>query len=405
MNKLWKILSAMLVTAIVTAMFALPAFAADYADDDKATGGTTTFQKYFVVKKDVEFPSVEFTYTIGTGAAIGPAAGKMEVFAGVDADKVTVGTADFTTTPAQADVYDSVQTNDILTLGADEKYAKKTVTIDFSAVKFAEPGVYRYTLQENPCANPAINCDSTVYSVDVYVIDTNGKLSVAAYTIHTGTDAPDSTAGTTATAVTGKIDGIVNKYPTAGLYVGKVVAGNQGSRDKYFKITVSLTGLVPGSVLTVDLANADPASGTNTATAEAYRNLTNATSLTANNSGEISQNFYIQNGQYIAIYGITSGAEYIVTEDYEDYESVDSKTTPFTISSKTFNGDKEGTFGTEDIYTGFTNTRNGVIPTGVLMAIGPVVVIGIIVVGGIVFLAVRNTKRKASEVAEDEADS
>ena len=404
MNKLRKILSAMLVTAIVTAMFALPAFAADYADADQATGGTTTFKKYFVVKKDVEFPSVEFTYTIGTGTAIGPAAKKMEVFAGVDADKVTVGTADFTTTPAQADVYDSVQNNDILTLGADEKYAKKTVTIDFSAVKFAEPGVYRYTLQENPCANPAINCDSTVYSVDVYVIDTNGTLSVANYIIHDGTDAPASTTGTT-TAAADKIDGIVNKYPTTGLYVGKVVAGNQGSRDKYFKITVSLTNLVPGSVLKVDLNKADAVSGSNAATASAYRAQANATTLTADTNGDISQNFYLQNGQYIAIYGVTAGAGYIVTEDAEDYASVNSETTSFTIDGKTFNGAVSGTFASADIYTGFTNTRNGVIPTGVLMAIGPVVVIGIIVVGGIVFLAVRNTKRKASEVAEDEADS
>ena len=211
MNKLRKILSAMLVTAIVTAMIALPAFAADYADADQATGGTTTFKKYFVVKEDVEFPSVEFTYTIGTGTAIGPATGKMEVFAGVDAGNVTVGTADFTTTPAPADVYDTVQTGDTLALGADEKYAKKTVTIDFSAVKFAEPGVYRYTLQEDASTNPAIECDRTIYSVDVYVIDTNGTLSVAAYIIHDGTDAPDSTTGTTATAVAGTAPPMVYK--------------------------------------------------------------------------------------------------------------------------------------------------------------------------------------------------
>ena len=38
------------------------------------------------------------------------------------------------------------------------------------------------------------------------------------------------------------------------------------------------------------------------------------------------------------------------------------------------------------------------------MSVGPVVIVGLIVAGGIVFLAVRNTKRKAMEAAEADSD-
>ena len=58
---------------------------------------------------------------------------------------------------------------------------------------------------------------------------------------------------------------------------------------------------------------------------------------------------------------------------------------------------------TTDIHTGFTNDKEGTVPTGVLMKVGPIVIVGLAVVGGIVFLAVRNTKRKAAEENEEEA--
>ena len=67
MKKLGKLLSAMLVTAVMAAGFAMPSSAADYPAANQATGTTTTFKKYFVVKEDVEFPLVEFTFKIEEG--------------------------------------------------------------------------------------------------------------------------------------------------------------------------------------------------------------------------------------------------------------------------------------------------------------------------------------------------
>ncbi len=406
MKKLGKLLSAMLVTAVMAAGFAMPSSAADYPAANQAAGTTTTFKKYFVVKEDVEFPLVEFTFKIENGTAVAPAAGKMEVYAGHDADKVTVGTADFTTAPASTEIYTTVQTEDkSLTLNSDEKYAKKTVTIDFTQVTFAEPGVYRYNLTENASSNLAIGTDPNTYYLDVYVIDTAGTLSVSTYILHTDAAAPDSTTGTTATAIADKVDGLTNRYPTTGLYFAKMVDGNQGSRDKYFKFTVALANLPVGAVLTVDINHADATSGSNAATIGANQGMANVTSLTVGSEGKVTHDFYLQNGQYIAIYGLTENSTYEVTENAEDYASVAADTTAITIGSVTFNNATSGTIAKDNVYTGFTNTRNGVIPTGVLLSATPVIIVGVIVVAGIAFFAVSSAKRKAAESAEDDSEA
>ena len=57
-----------------------------------------------------------------------------------------------------------------------------------------------------------------------------------------------------------------------------------------------------------------------------------------------------------------------------------------------------------DILTGFTNDKQGVIPTGVLVTLTPVIVIAVIVVAGIAFFVVRSAKRKAVELSDAEAE-
>lgn len=112
---------------------------------------TTTFDKYLVMDEQAEVPNASFTYavTAGTAKAYDVAGKKFAVLAGVDADKVTmagVGTKTANTiTYKQGDA----TLNDANALvkdydNATEKYAKKTATLDFSACRFTEPGIYRY---------------------------------------------------------------------------------------------------------------------------------------------------------------------------------------------------------------------------------------------------------------------
>ncbi|MBQ5311092.1 MAG: hypothetical protein ILP19_03500, partial [Oscillospiraceae bacterium] len=133
-------------------------------------------------------------------------------------------------------------------------------------------------------------------------------------------------------------------------------------------------------------------SGTTDATDEEYRNQTNVTEIIATGTS-FSQDFYLQHGNYIAIQGLPEGATYTVTEDKEDYSGAKNAT----ISSIEFNGGNasdESITGTlsADTDVGFTNTKIGVIPTGILLSFTPLFVIGGIAVAGIIFLMIRRRR-------------
>ncbi len=410
-----KLLMMLLLVAAVAVITVIPGKAASYTP---VAGGTTTFKKYLVMDKGASVPEVTFNFTIEPGQAISKTDTTMEVKAGIGTP--TVGTASFTGTGASADAtYDAVQTNDSLALNSGEKYAKKDVTIDFRSVSFTEPGVYRYTLKETKGTATGIGYDETEYTLDVYVTDASDnsglKLKVEddSYILHTGTAAPTlgTDNGSNDQRLSTKVDGIKNTYTTRNLFVGKVVTGNQGSKDKYFAVTVKIENLPADTVLGVSIdddrtngtadGNADITSGANAATIADNARKTNPTELAANTSGKAEGTFYLQHGQYVAITGITSGATYAVSENEEDYKKTEGAAT---LTVKGVDGDDHalsnpvsGTIRTSDIYTGFTNTRNGIIPTGVLLSITPWVVLGLVVIAGIIFFAVRSKKRYAEE--------
>ena len=61
------------------------------------------------------------------------------------------------------------------------------------------------------------------------------------------------------------------------------------------------------------------------------------------------------------------------------------------------NGAQSGTINDADVRTGFINTKQGTIPTGVLLSVAAPACIGVIVLGGIIFLLVRGRKRRTEE--------
>ena len=334
MKHLGKKLSALLVTAAMAATMAATAGAA--TTYSPVTGTSTSFKKYLVLDSNATVPNVTFTYTLVPGTAKDADETHMAVLAGVGAPSVSNTDATFTT---NAQTYSTQQTGDAsVTLTGTQKYAKQTVNIDFSSVTFNEPGVYRYTLTEVNGGKTGITYDTAAYTLDVYVTDNgSGVLAVSSYVLHTGTDAPakNATSGSADVEAAGdalatKIDGIQNTYASQNLYVGKLVTGNQGSRDKYFAVTVTVTKLNQSDVLNVQLGttaegipngNADTVSGTTAATISGNQNQSNPTSLTADSDGKATGTFYLQSGQYVAICGLPQGAHYKVEENNEDYTS------------------------------------------------------------------------------------
>lgn len=399
--------------AIMTAtmiMSAVPVCAAgtDYGTTIEGTK-TTTFDKYLVMDQQANVPNASFTYavTAGTAKAYDVAGKKFQVLAGVEAEKVTMAGVGTTTaniiTYKQGDTTKQDENDLVKNYDKDtEKYAVKTATLDFSQVQFTEPGVYRYILTESG-NNQAITNDADLTRVvDVYVDDAsavdedgtlNKKLKIAGYVLHSNADdAPDVAAGenmgSTGIYVATKSQGFTNEYDTSDLTFRKEVKGNQASHDKYFEFTVKITGAVKGTVYNVDITNADATSGSNAATITANTKKTNVTSFTVGADGTVTQKFYLQHGQEVKIQGIAKNTKYDVTENAEDY-----KPTPAGITNYT--DDVNGTVASTDLKTSYLNTRDGVIPTGVIMTVAPFAAVTLLGGFGIAKLSMK--KRRDDE--------
>lgn len=430
-------------------------------NDKKAT----TLDKYLVMKADANVPNAQFTFSVAPGTVIDAdkTNGTLAVLAGIgtpvlsNGGTMTFSTADTTTAEAakgtDTPVFVTADTS-------DEKYVKKTLTLDFSGVAFTEPGVYRYLITEagtnQGITNGYVDASTTetVRTLDVYVEDAGttvadgtdaGKpqLKITGYVMYNGTQtgAPKASAATPEATPNGaevagatKNDTITNVYSSQDLTFGKAVTGNQGSKDKYFKYTVEIGNIsAENAKLSVDLSGADSAvpASPNAATNGDYAGKVNPAVLIADTTktvdadgytaeavtaGEapdtvttykITAEYYLQNGQYITIQGLPKGASYSVTEDEEDYTRTSGITAA--LSPLNWNGESgndaltdaaSGSIADADIHTGYTNDRSGTIPTGILTTVAGslgVVALGAIgVTGGIIYM-----KKKKSEDEEE----
>lgn len=360
---------------------------------------TTTFDKYLVMDSQANVPNAKFSYTVTAGAvkAYNVEGNKFQVLSGVDADKITMAGVGTTTANTIAYTPGDTTANDENTKVKNydktkEKYALKTATLDFSKVQFTEPGVYRYIITESG-TNQAITNDANLTRVlDVYVNDasTEKKLTIAGYVLHASEDEITSgeDLGTTETNPEGKSQGFTNEYDTSDLTFKKEVAGNQASHDKYFKFTVKITDAVKGTVYTVDVAGADNQSGTNDATITENAGKENVKTMTVEEDGTISHDFYLQHGQEIKIQGIAKGSTYTVTENKEDYKSE-------AAAVENYKDPTTGTVASADLKTSYLNTRNGAIPTGVIMTVAPFAAVTLLGAAGMVTIKMRKKEDDA----------
>ena len=393
-----KVGAATLVGSMLLAQ-ALPVFAAGSNYSTNITGEkTTTFDKYLVMNKSANVPNAKFMYTITAGAAksYDVDGKKFEVLAGVDANKVIMAGVDTdeANTIEYASGDDVLEDENSLVKNYDsstQKYAKKTATLDFSACKFTEPGVYRYIVTESGTNQGITNDADLTRVVDVYVYDNttidSKDLQIAGYVLHSNADDEpevnmgDNNGSAGAYSDT-KSQGFTNVYDTRDLIFRKEVAGNQASKDKYFEFTLKIEGAVPGTVYDVDLTDADATSGSNAATSDANKGKTNPTQVTADDEGKIEQKFYLQHGQMIKINGLSKDTNYDVTENAEDYKSTPAGVTSYTDAVN-------GTISDNDVKTSYLNTRDGVIPTGIFMSVLPGAVVVLLAGAGIVTMVIK----------------
>ena len=402
--------------AVMTSMFSISANAANYPEDKKAQGGTSDFSKYLVLDNGANVPNATFKYSIAAGTAIEGTENEMQVYAGIiakdESENVTAPVVSDAVFQA-ADTTKAGAVDDGITNSADKKYAQKTITANFAGIKFDEPGVYRYVVTEDLNGSQGVtNVGSITKTLDVFVIDKNGTLEVESYVLYNKVidTAPSKNTSVEIaadkTAEDGKkTDGFVNDYDTHDLTFSKTVTGNQGSKDKYFKFDVTISNAVAGTVYTVDLSNADATVASNSATKSDYIGKTNPSTITVpDDNTTVTETFYLQHGQYITIFGLANDTVYSVTENAEDYTSSEGILEAYSTLNWDNNDGYDaltdavsGTINGADIHTGYTNDRSGTIPTGVILSVAAPVVIGLAVLGGIVFLVIRNKKRESEE--------
>lgn len=191
------------------------------------SNGKIEVNKYLVITGNVAIPDASFDYEItypestdpNTKAYINATATNPVVYPGNVASETNrvkvstttnttavddINTLSFSSADTAKDGPLTVQTNnnvfagnskgsaDDVVIAADQKYVTKTVTLDFSALTFTEPGVYRFWLQEKPYShNPAslsndtqveTNTHSTWRTIDVYVVDDDSYVNGSTYT-------------------------------------------------------------------------------------------------------------------------------------------------------------------------------------------------------------------------------
>ena len=390
----------------------------------------------------------------------------------------------------------------------DTYYAIKTVQMDFSNCGFTEPGIYRYYVQESGYNQGVTNDynvtgnDNCWRTIDVYVEDATytptgetgavNTLRIAGYVMYVGkqTEGPAAGGATigspsadimedglTHTNPSGnggangvevasatKSEGIRNIYETSDITFSKTVAGNQASKDKYFKFHIALTpdtrtDAGADAALTVndtdkfiikntgasdtptyDIISSWNSDSTRPNSATTYTKDTiyaaNAANAYEETAGTVSYryvtgaqlkagyDFYLQDGQEITIQGLPNGIGYTLAEYQDDYTPTVAMTSSTGFDNK--NGDTTGSEITApvienvsnvndgwndptntatitdtkilgDVKAAFTNNREGTIPTGILLSVAAPAGVGIVVIGGIAYLLIKNKRREAEE--------
>ncbi len=436
-----------------------PAGATDISGEYGNTSGantTFTFNKYLIFDKNARVPNTEFTFSIAPAGinTVHLTEQNVELYDGLAGVTFTDNKGTFTEsmtedaktggTPAEFTNNKGAGASIGITDDASEKYAVDSVILDFSNVEFKEPGVYRYTVTETAPTGAYTAETETQRTLDVYVVDketvkggsTYTELEIEGYVLYDKVMTEAALNFDTDGAATGigynpsevksgngkKSSGFVNSYETHNLTIGKEVSGNQASRDKYFAITVEISNATVGDKYTVAVekddedtangvfANADASvpENVNTATTVSGENVK---SLTVENGGTVTKTFYLHDGQYITICGLGKDVHYKVTEDAENYTSTDKiaklDAAGRPLSSLDWDPSSEGCDALEnptegdiegaDIHTGFTNSRSGAIPTGVILSVAAPATIGIVVVAGIIYLVAKRRKDDDSE--------
>ena len=337
-------------------------------------GGSTTLVKNLVVDKDANIPDITFNYTIRRGTPKDATATTIEILES-PLGGGSIGSAVFSNADT-ANTIDGLPTDaNPSNPTAGKKYVQKSVSITFPVGTFTKPGVYRFVINETNNNLPGVTYDAnpTRY-LDVFVVaDEDNVLSVDSYILRdSATDINTSGAYITDPDVKGS--GYTNRLTQYDFEFSKTISGNQADKNKRFNFTLTITGANPGTypIIAHDVEG-------------------NPTSITVGANGTATGEYSLTDGSTVKIIGLNAGAVCTVSENAEDYTATHSLDGGEVVS-----GESSGavTLADSDHSVAFTNTRNGIIPTGIIMTIAPFA-IGICVFGAIIIFIISRRKRRS----------
>lgn len=391
-KNLGRIATTFLATAMLAGLTAVPASAAaaEIGTDGTVSNQTDisaiTFTNALILPENVPMPSTELTFEL---KGITPAT---TTVTDVNSKSITVEGGKGTYTKTITFNTDNATKDTSYDVEKINRYTMD-VTIELKELdeylSFEQPGVYAYELSET---TPAPSGDWTMADklyVYLYVTRDLGTQVVKITGVSTSTDANNVTVGTT------KQDTMTNYYqvtkptdpgtdPTVKankITISNTVDGAMGDRSDPYTFSVTINGAdnkTYKAVYVDEHGDAIPSKADDAITLTSK--ITNP-SITLNH------------GEYLQINGLSNGETFTVTENEAGQNN-------YSTSIKT-NIDGKGTInsgvlsdevfdGTKDITLDFTNTREAVAPTGLVMNVAPYVLLVLVAAGaGYVFLRKR----------------
>lgn len=247
--------------------------------------------------------------------------------------------------------------------------ATKTITAQMSVSlvtsRFAAPGIYRYKITQTPPELDGLNVVYKELFLDVYVENGNSGLVAKGCTL------------STAAGSGSKISGFENKYVTHKLTITKVVAGNQGDKNKDFEFTVTIKG----------------ADGETYKYGTVKNGVTTMNQTTTKSGATFTET--LKHGESVIVYGLSSEDKFAVTE--ADYHG-DGYKTSYKIGDGTNSTEgssiAEKAIGNSDTTVIFTNTKDVTVPTDVIRTVVPyAAIVAFAAVMGVVFFRPRRNRR------------
>lgn len=338
-----------------------PAWAEGGSTDPQlpVNGGKVTITSTLTMDKNAVVPTAKFQY------AIEPA--DLSECASTSGMTVTPGVRNAVTL-----LSGNVNFSDSDSNSQENPDGTKTITaylsVSLNTLNFAAPGIYRYKITQTPPQLDGLNVTYKELFLDVYV--ENVENGSSGYVVRGCTLSVKAGSGE-------KAAGFVNKYATHKLTITKVVAGNQGDKNKDFEFTVTIKG----------------------ADGETYKYATvKDGTITPNEVKAVSGTAIrvsLKNGESVIFYGLSSEDKFAVTE--ADYHSEGYKTS-YKIgddtSSTEGNSIAEKGIGTSDTKVTFTNTKEATVPTDVIRTVVPyAAIVAFAAVMGVVFFRPRRNRR------------